>query len=267
MRKFSEWRVGSSSASYGDWSPEMVKAYADAGIASMELSTDFDGYFSRIKFIDRAEEIGETTRSLGVELRSVHLPFGYRLDISRDDIWSAQTVDIQLAMIDAAHRAGVPLIVIHPSGEPISDEDRPKRMEISKKNLSYLAKRTAEYGMKLCVEDLPRTCLGRNSDDMIYLIGDDPDLWCVFDTNHLLMQDNVEFVRAVGSKIIALHVSDYDFIDERHVIPFEGKNDWKNIIAALEEAGYPGDWTYELKHGWTQAQLIENKRKLEELFE
>ena len=266
MRKFKEWRVGASTACFGSWSPELVKSYADAGVASMELSTGLEQYFGELRFIDRAEEIGETTRSLGVELRSIHLPFGQRLDVSREDIWAQQTVDVNLALIDAAHRAGVPLAVIHPSSEPIKDEDRPKRLEISKRNLSYLAKRTAGYGMKLCVEDLPRTCLGRTSDDINYLIADDPDLWCVFDTNHLLMQDNAEFVKAVGSKIVALHVSDYDFIDERHVIPFDGKNDWKGIIEALEQAGYPGDWTYELKRGWTPEQLVENKRKLEELF-
>ncbi len=266
MRKFKEWRVGASTACFGSWSPELVKSYADAGVASMELSTGLEQYFGELRFIDRAEEIGETTRSLGVELRSIHLPFGQRLDVSREDIWAQQTVDVNLALIDAAHRAGVPLVVIHPSSEPIKDEDRPKRLEISKRNLSYLAKRTAGYGMKLCVEDLPRTCLGRTSDDINYLIADDPDLWCVFDTNHLLMQDNAEFVKAVGSKIVALHVSDYDFIDERHVIPFDGKNDWKGIIEALEQAGYPGDWTYELKRGWTPEQLVENKRKLEELF-
>ncbi len=266
MRKFSEWKVGASSACFGEWSEELVRSYAAAGIASMELSTDLDGYFNRIKFIDQAEKIGEITRAAGVELRSLHLPFGQRLDVSREDFWAQQTVDINLALIDAAHRAGIPLIVIHPSSEPIKNEDRHGRLGISKKNLSYLAKRTAEYGMKLCVEDLPRTCLGRTSDDMNFLIADDPDLYCVFDTNHLLMQDNVEFVKAVGAKIIALHVSDYDFIDERHVIPFEGKNDWKGIIEALESVGYPGDWTYETGRRWTPEQLAENKKKLEELF-
>lgn len=267
MRKFREWRTGASSSAFGDWSPELVKEYAEAGIASMELSTNFDGFFNRIRFIDRAEEIGEITRAAGVELRSIHLPFSQQLDISRDDIWSRQTTDINLALIDAAYRADVQLVVIHPSSEPIADEDRPKRLEISKSRLNELARRTAEYGMKLCVEDLPRTCLGRTSDDINYLIADNPDLYCVFDTNHLLMQDNTDFIRAVGKKIVALHVSDYDFIDERHVIPFEGKNDWKGIITALEEVGYAGDWTYELHRGWTPSQHAENKRKLEELFE
>ncbi len=265
MSKFSEWRVGASTACFGSWSPELLKEYADAGIASMELSTGLDGFFAELRFIDQAEKIGEITRGAGVELRSIHLPFSQKLDVSREDDWAAQTVDINLALIDAAHRAKVPLIVIHPSSEPIDDKDREKRLEISKKNLSYLGRRTAEYGMKLCVEDLPRTCLGRTSDDINYLIADDPNLWCVFDTNHLLMQDNAEFVRKVGSKIIALHVSDYDFIDERHVIPLDGKNDWKGIIKALEDVGYSGDWTYELKREWTPKEVAENKRKLGEI--
>ena len=51
------------------------------------------------------------------------------------------------------------------------------------------------------------------------------------------------------------------------MIPGEGKNDWKGIINALEDAGYPGDWTYELKREWTSKQVYENKKQLEKLFE
>jgi sugar phosphate isomerase/epimerase len=56
----------------------------------------------------------------------------------------------------------------------------------------------------------------------------------------------VAFVEAIGSRIITLHVSDYDFIDERHLLPGEGKNDWAAIVDALERADYAGPWMYEV---------------------
>jgi sugar phosphate isomerase/epimerase len=88
-----------------------------------------------------------------------------------------------------------------------------------------------------------------------------------YDTNHLLIQDNVEFIEAVGGRIITLHVSDYDFIDERHAMPLEGKNDWKAIISALEEAGYNGPWLYEIssKGKYEPRDLKENHIKLSQL--
>ena len=61
------------------------------------------------------------------------------------------------------------------------------------------------------------------------------------------MEDNLTFIKNVGRKIVTLHVSDYDFIDERHLLPLKGKNDWKAILASLEkDAGYRGPFLYEV---------------------
>ena len=78
-----------------------------------------------------------------------------------------------------------------------------------------------------------------------------------------LKDDNVEFVRALGSRIIALHVSDYDFINERHRMPYDGKNDWKGIMNTLKEAGYSGTWNYEVStDGRSAAEFTENYARL-----
>jgi sugar phosphate isomerase/epimerase len=53
----------------------------------------------------------------------------------------------------------------------------------------------------------------------------------------------------VGEKIVTLHVSDYDGIDERHWLPGEGCIDWQALRAALCEVGYDGVWMYELSFG------------------
>ena len=84
----------------------------------------------------------------------------------------------------------------------------------------------------------------------------------MFDTNHSLREDNAHFIRALGNKIVTLHVSDYDFTDERHLLPLEGKNDWEGIFAALEEIGYAGRFLYELRAGYTYAQIAGNYRRL-----
>ena len=51
---------------------------------------------------------------------------------------------------------------------------------------------------------------------MLELISADERLVICFDTNHLLSEDPVEFIHKCGHKIVTLHVSDYDFIDEKH---------------------------------------------------
>ena len=44
-----------------------------------------------------------------------------------------------------------------------------------------------------------------------------------------------------------MHVSDYDFVDERHLLPGEGLNDWPVIVSLLEDAGYDGPFLYEVR--------------------
>jgi sugar phosphate isomerase/epimerase len=66
-----------------------------------------------------------------------------------------------------------------------------------------------------------------------------------FDTNHLLGEDIISFIKRMGDKIVTIHVSDYDYIDERHWLPGEGLIDWVALIDTLDEIGYEGDWIYE----------------------
>jgi sugar phosphate isomerase/epimerase len=75
---------------------------------------------------------------------------------------------------------------------------------------------------------------------------EDPRLYACFDTNHLLMDSHTDLIKAVSGRILTLHVSDYDFINERHWLPGEGKIDWPELIAALEKADYSGPWLYEV---------------------
>jgi sugar phosphate isomerase/epimerase len=56
----------------------------------------------------------------------------------------------------------------------------------------------------------------------------------------------VDFICKIGKKIETLHVSDYDFVNERHWLPGEGKVNWRALIAALREIDYSGVWMYEI---------------------
>ena len=49
----------------------------------------------------------------------------------------------------------------------------------------------------------------------------------------------------LAGRIGNVHISDYDFIDERHELPGNGKNDWPAIIAGLEKLDYDGPFLYE----------------------
>ena len=227
-----------------DLTPALFGAYAAAGIEMAEISTATQNYP-----VLPYRAIGKWAKDAGVTLWSFHLPFvpweGY--NIANLDLSLRRGILALLGeYIKRAADLGIPRMVIHPSGEPIAPHDRPRSMELAKEGLALLSRVANEMGAHLCVEDLPRTCLGNSSAEILELLTADPSLTVCFDTNHLLGEPIADFVRAVGKKIETLHVSDYDFIDERHWLPGEGKIDWRELMDLLDEVEYKGAFLYEL---------------------
>ena len=56
---------------------------------------------------------------------------------------------------------------------------------------------------------LPRTCLGNCSNEIAELISVDSSLGICFDTNHLLIENPINFINKLGNRIVTLHISDY----------------------------------------------------------
>ena len=224
---------------------DMFKKYSEAGIFHMEVSVSKE-QSEALNY----ENLLAWSKKYGVELYSFHLPFMpfNDIDISRADI-AQSSVEYLKGYIDNGTKIGIDKYIIHPSGEPIAEEDRGARMARAKESLSILADYAKERGARIFVENLPRTCLGRDSKDMLELLSANENLVACFDTNHLLGEDPVEFIKAVGDKIQTLHVSDYDFKNERHWLPGEGMVNWQSILSALKEIGYNNVWLYEISLG------------------
>lgn len=246
----------------------MFTACHEAGIAHIEISCSVDATAS-LNFPDilRLAEERELT------IHSLHLPFSQEMDISRLDPTSrAEVVTLQADLMKRAAATGIRLFVIHPSSEPIEDGERAARMACARDSLAVLAELAESLGAVLAVEDLPRTCLGNCSEDMLELLSAHPGLRSCLDTNHLLQEDTADYIRRVGDRIVTTHVSDYDFVNERHWLPGEGKQDFHAILEALDEVGYRGLWLYELSlstpgtiirpRALTFADLVENAHTL-----
>lgn len=224
---------------------EYFAACRAAGLYSVEVSCSPEKY----ETLDWAA-LAALAKRHGLVLNSVHLPFSGRISIAHPDpVLRAQAMERDRAVLRGAASAGIRIAVIHPSSEPISDEERETVLGYAQSNLHALAELAAELEMTAAVENLPRTCLGRNSAEMMRLLAADDRLRVCFDTNHLLSEPIADFVRALGAKIVTLHVSDYDFVDERHGMPGEGDVDWREFMALLDEIGYRGVFNYELALG------------------
>lgn len=226
---------------------ELFIQYEKAGIKAMELALGEEQYLS----IDY-EELKIWADSHNVKLWSLHLPFrpteSVNLAAYENEIRES-TVAYYTEIIKKAAKIGIKIFVVHPnSNEPIEEGDeRAKRISFVKECLNELCENAAKEGAVIAVENLPRSCIARNSDELLDLLVVNDKLRVCYDTNHLMGQEATEFIKAVGDKIVTLHVSDYDFMNERHWLPGEGKNDWQKILKSLIEAGYDGVWLYEVR--------------------
>ena len=242
-RIYGMYKVGLSSRGF-ELTEENFAGLGRGGVDVIEIATSPDKY----KVMD-FNELVASVRRYGVDVWSCHLPFYpfKYIDISsKDKELRDNAYNLYRDIISRAAQTGIDKFIVHPSGEPISDDERGERLKYSMQSLDALAELAHTHGARIAVEDLPRTCLGNTAEEILLLTSANEKLRVVFDTNHLLKGNTLDFMDALGDKIISVHVSDYDYIDERHWLPGEGKIDWVAVMDKFEQIGYSGAWMYEV---------------------
>lgn len=226
---------------------DTLKMYKASGIDGIEISLPWNEYDQ----LDLPQAVANA-KAANLEICSMHLPFSREISIATLNAeHRAAAIAMQRRLIAYGAENGIHRFVLHPSSEPIAAEDRAEAMRLAKEALAGLAEWAAQHGSVICVEDLPRTCLGRTADEMLDLLSADERLRVCFDVNHLLTSNgstHAECIQKLGDKIVTLHLSDYDFIDERHFLPGNGLINWNEVITLLEEADYCGPFMYEVSH-------------------
>lgn len=237
------YKVGLSSCGF-PLTEENFKGLEQAQISAVEICMPADKY----SFINY-RELSQLSLRYGIKLWSYHLPF---MPFDTVDISSMSseirnnTVKLYTDMIQKAADIGIDKFIVHPSGEPISDSERHERLKYSMQTLDRLAEIAYENGAVIAVEDLPRSCLGNTADEILKLISANDKLRVCFDSNHLLKDTNLNFIKKLSDKIVTVHISDYDFVDEKHWLPGEGLVNWAELLGSLRQINYRGVWLYEI---------------------
>lgn len=253
------YELGISQALFGSLSKSEAASMPSAGVKHMEvtMNTFWRGYTMEECYQRARSTMSIIDATKDLQVWSVHLPFSKELDISlTDDAARSENVAILTEMIRLAGEFGPKKLVLHPSSEPIADSDRAQRLRCAKESIGKLLPVAKEIGAQLCIENLPRTCLGRTSDEMRYLIEDYPEVMVCFDSNHLLIEDHASFFRNVGERIGTIHASDYDMSDERHWMPGQGIINWPIFLTSLMHYGYEGVFMTEVKGSYSAADVM-----------
>ena len=224
---------------------ENFEKLRESGFSAIEVTLHSDPYLDYKKEAEMAKRHDITLWSSHIPFR----PFDER-DISLEDPEvRGKFVEYIKERIKLGSDAGIKRFVIHPS-IPLPEERREERKKCAMDSLSKLAPVAKECGAIICMEDMIPSCLGNTPDELLEIISVDDSLRVCFDVNHLLKCTHEEFVKKLGHKIATVHISDYDFIQERHWWPGLGKINWPELYELICGTGSDGVWMYEmgLKH-------------------
>ena len=196
---------------------------------------------------DRIAALKADIEAAGMKVWSVHLPFSKALDVSLvDSAKRAKNVNYIKDIIKAAGAFQAGRVILHPSYDSVVPDDRADRIESCRASIAELAPVAAEIGAVLCIENLPRTCLGRNGQEMMKLIEGFDNVGICFDVNHLLYQSHADFLQNIKKGTIkTVHISDYNFTDERHLVPGVGHIEWAPVWKGIKNNGYKGAMMFE----------------------
>ena len=124
------------------------------------------------------------------------------------------------------------------SPEKATDEQIEKMKELA-----------AKYNTGIALENMPSR-YPENAESLIEMV--DPltaygTVGVCWDTGHAHIShlNQGEELRRLGSRLHALHIQDNDGVSDHHMPPFFGTIDWHDVMDALHEIDYKGDFTFE----------------------
>lgn len=226
---------------------EAVDFLADAGYDAIDISfcpviydgnnhepiLDGDGWMKNLdRLIDKCKQ-----RSL--QINTTHLPYAY--DYGNQDIPEYQKFyDMTCRALVASEYIGAKWAVMH--------------VTTVESTIAYVKRLFADTGIKntgIAIENSPEISLEVLTEVHDTLKKEGYRVGICLDLGHCHVHTNykynvVEEIRRLGSRIQILHVHDNSKERDEHKEPYGGSIPWTDVMCALKEIGYTGDFNYEI---------------------
>ncbi len=231
------------SAGYGIPYEEQIKLFK---------STGFEG--TAIDLSDRkadAYKIAASVKEENMFVSYLHAPFN-----KSDDMWmDGEIGDIALAelldCVETCSRLEIPAMVAH-TFIGFDSDNTPTQIGIER--YGALAVRANELGVKLALENTEgEEYLAALMKELSYI----PSVSFCWDTGHELCYNyGKDLIALYGDKLSVTHINDnlgirdFDgkitYIDDLHLLPFDGITDWKSVAQRIVNCGFEGPLSFEL---------------------
>jgi sugar phosphate isomerase/epimerase len=156
-----------------------------------------------------------------------------------------------LAHFALSAKLGVKTVVMHPGGKK-GITSRAELQRVRACNIAALRSLgdvAAGLGLRIGVENLMRRGFASPWEVLELLAAvDHPAVGFTLDTSHAHAASFSvpEFVREMGPRLLATHISDNDGSGDQHRVPGSGTIDWIAFMAALRQTGYQGIFNLEI---------------------
>ncbi|MCQ2453454.1 MAG: sugar phosphate isomerase/epimerase [Clostridia bacterium] len=214
-------------------------------------SIGFEGFFYGWGSREEAQTLCRVGKEEGLLFQSIHAPFKYICDLWEETERTPQVIREQIDCLRACAECGVPIMVAHTFIGFEKHTPTPQGLD----HFEQIVREAEKLGVKIAFE---------NTEGEEYLAalmahfkGNAAVGFC-WDSGHEMCYNHSKDMLALyGDRLIATHLNDNlgirDFdgkitwLDDLHLLPFDGIGSWQDIASRLNRCGYEGPLTFELK--------------------
>lgn len=225
---------------------------------SMFVNSDRSFKTTDQEIIQKLKAIKKASDSAGINIWSIHMPFGSQIDLSLiDEAHRQEVVAMHQRLLKHLAILEPEVVLFHPSYYLGLDERELRKAQLIKSAIT-LDKNVQDIGATMVIENMlgpellvdqkTERPLLRTVEESVALFSKLPkSIGLAVDTNHILHAEDL--ILALGDRLTTLHIADGTGQAENHWFPceYKGKNDWDKVLAALEQVNYKGPFMYESK--------------------
>lgn len=240
-----DWPIGISTGCFhSEPFVDCLEPIRAAGFSSIEVCS----LPSHLDYRDVAavERAAARLRALALEPYSFHAPFADAIDLTSLDPAARQHAVAEiLRAAEAAARLEVRYFVLHPGPErgPGLQHERLARMENVATALDAIARRCAELGVRLVLENMLPHLFSGQVRDLLWLLGAmrARDVGICLDTGHAFLSSDLHNVaHKLSGHLWMVHASDNNGRFDDHLPPGEGAVPWRDLLQQLEAIHFRG---------------------------
>ncbi len=208
----------------------------------------WDGIFTDWNESVGLSEYARIAKENGLIYQSVHAPFD-----KMDKVWEqGEAGDIEkdrlIRCIRETASIGVDIVVMH----AIIGFDKYRPTNIGIQRFIEIVQAAESCGVRIALENTEGNVY---LDTLLEAFSDYPTVGFCIDTGHeMCYNKSADLIGKYGNQLIATHLNDnmkitgntITWLDDAHMLPFDGLANWRDIAARLKFAEYQGPLTFEV---------------------